>query len=70
MFEFFAEWEVIPFSVDAAAVFESMRSNRVRIATTDLKIASIALANGLVLLTANARDFERVPGLRFENWLT
>ena len=69
MFDFFAEWEVIPFSEVAAAVFESMRSNRVRIASTDLKIASIALANNLVLLTANTRDFEKVPGLRFENWL-
>ena len=35
----------------------------------DLKIASIALANGVLLLSANLRDFEQVPNLRVENWL-
>jgi tRNA(fMet)-specific endonuclease VapC len=34
-----------------------------------LKIASIALANDALLLTANRRDFEKVPGLQLENWL-
>jgi tRNA(fMet)-specific endonuclease VapC len=35
----------------------------------DLKLAAIALIHDALLLTANRRDFERVPGLRFENWL-
>ncbi len=35
----------------------------------DLKIASVALVNEALLLTANRKDFEKVPGLRFENWL-
>lgn len=42
---------------------------RVRVATTDLKIASIAFAADYLLLTANSRDFGAIPGLRFENWL-
>ena len=25
--------------------------------------------NDVLFLTANRRDFEKVPGLRFENWL-
>jgi tRNA(fMet)-specific endonuclease VapC len=36
----------------------------------DLKIASIALANGATLLTRNTRDFQKVPGLQIENWLS
>lgn len=36
----------------------------------DLRIASIALANDLTLVTGNTRHFERVPGLRVENWLS
>jgi tRNA(fMet)-specific endonuclease VapC len=35
----------------------------------DLKIAATALVNDALLLSANRRDFERVPGLRVENWL-
>jgi tRNA(fMet)-specific endonuclease VapC len=34
-----------------------------------LKIAAIAIANDALLLSANLRDFEQVPGLRVEDWL-
>jgi len=34
----------------------------------DLRIAAIAIANDLTLLTRNAIDFERVPNLHFEDW--
>ena len=46
-----------------------IRKSGVRIATMDLKTACIALASNALLLTANRRDFEKVPGLRFESWL-
>jgi predicted nucleic acid-binding protein len=32
-------------------------------------IAAIALARDLTLVTGNVRHFQRVPGLRVENWL-
>ena len=35
----------------------------------DLKIASIALVNDALLITANLRDYSLVPKLRCENWL-
>lgn len=35
----------------------------------DLKIAAVALVNQALLLSANRRDFELVPGLRVEDWL-
>ena len=34
----------------------------------DVLIAGQALAQGLVLVTRNVREFERVPGLQVENW--
>ena len=36
----------------------------------DMLIAAHALALGLTLVTANAREFSRVPGLAVENWLS
>ena len=34
-----------------------------------MKIAATAHARDVLLLTANKRHFESVPGLRFEDWL-
>lgn len=40
-----------------------------RLDDPDLRIASIALAHDLVLVSGNQRRFRRVPNLRLENWL-
>jgi tRNA(fMet)-specific endonuclease VapC len=42
---------------------------RIQVGGMDKKIAAIAIAQNALLLTANRRDFELIPGLRFENWL-
>ncbi len=34
----------------------------------DLKIAAITLANNATLLTRNLADFNKVPGLKAEDW--
>lgn len=34
----------------------------------DLLIASIALANGLMVVTRNTKHFENIPDLRIEQW--
>ena len=39
------------------------------IGNNDLWIASHALANKLILVTNNVAEFERVPGLKVENWV-
>ena len=59
---------VLPFDNNAAAAFTGLAGQRVRIATMDLRIAAIALSHGLTVLTRNARDFSRVPGLVIEDW--
>jgi tRNA(fMet)-specific endonuclease VapC len=38
------------------------------IGSYDLQIAAIALANDLILVTHNTREFERVEGLKLEDW--
>ena len=35
----------------------------------DLRIACIVLAHNATLLTANLRDFRKIPDLRVEDWL-
>jgi len=35
----------------------------------DTMIASTALSNGLIVITANTEHFSRIPGLQSENWL-
>lgn len=34
----------------------------------DLQIAAIALANNLILVMHNTREFSRVKGLQIEDW--
>ncbi|MCE9553343.1 MAG: type II toxin-antitoxin system VapC family toxin [Planctomycetes bacterium] len=61
LLETLGEWEVARWTDDAADQLEQLRRARIRIGTQDLKIASIALANDATLLSANLRDFHRIP---------
>ena len=69
LIDFFSCWMVLPFDDNAAERFVSFRKQKVRTATMDLKIASIAVSKDALLLTANTRDFEMVPNLRIEDWI-
>ena len=60
---------ILPFDAAAASQFEQLRSRKLGVGTADLRIAAIAVSTGQLLLSRNLRDFERVPGLRVENWL-
>ena len=68
-----AEVRVQPFEEAAARVFAEIRvqleSQGQRLDDADLRIAAICVAHDLTLITGNVRHFERVPGLRVENWL-
>ncbi|MEX2139008.1 MAG: type II toxin-antitoxin system VapC family toxin [Pirellulales bacterium] len=69
LIDFFSEWQIIHWNEPAADEFVKLREQRIRIGTQDLKIAAIALANDALLLSANLRDFNKVPLLRVEDWL-
>jgi tRNA(fMet)-specific endonuclease VapC len=66
---FLCDWTIEPFDDFAADRFEQLREAGVRIGTMDLKIASIALVHDALVLSANLKDFSKVPSLRVENWL-
>lgn len=63
----------LPFSSEAAPYFGEIRAILGRqgqpIGPYDLQIAAIALAQNLILVTHNTREFARVPGLIIEDWL-
>jgi tRNA(fMet)-specific endonuclease VapC len=69
LFNFLASWDIILFDAAAADEFLRLRKQRIRIGTQDMKVASIALMNDALLLSANLRDFQRIPHDRVENWL-
>lgn len=65
---------VLPFDADAARRYGALRADLEQrgtpIGDADIRIASIALTRGMVVVTANTRHFARVPDLQVENWLT
>ncbi|MCH7745197.1 MAG: type II toxin-antitoxin system VapC family toxin [Chloroflexi bacterium] len=64
---------VLPFDSAAARRYGEVRAQLERqgtpLADADLRIASIALTNDLIMVTGNVRHFQRVPDLSVENWL-
>ncbi len=64
----FAEAQVLPFDESAANTLASLRGQRIRISTMDLRIASIAISRDMTLLTRNLSDFRKVPGLKAADW--
>ena len=69
VFTLLREWPIAEWNEPAADHLSRLKSLRIRIGTQDLKIACMALAHDALLLSANLRDFEQVPGLRVEDWL-
>ncbi len=66
--QFFSTIPVVPFDMACERQFQALRALRVRVGSQDLRIAATALVHNVVLITRNRRDFEQVPGLRFDDW--
>jgi len=69
--DFCSRLAVLPYSPEAAYHYGSIRATLENagqpIGVNDLHIAAHARSQGLTLVTNNAREFERVPGLLIEN---
>ena len=65
--------EILPLEPPVDRRYAEIRDRLARegkpIGPNDLLIAAHALAADLALVTANIREFQRVPSLRVENWL-
>ena len=69
---FAARLDVLKYDWEAAANTGQLRAELAKLGTPigpyDQMIAGHARSLGLVLVTNNTREFERVPGLRIEDW--
>ena len=68
-----ARVEVMPFDHHAAEHFGQLRAELYKVGQPigpyDMMIAGHARAYGLILISNNIKEFERIPGLRLENWV-
>ena len=64
---------VLAWTSDAADLYGEiaahLQQTGLTIGTMDTMIAAHALAENLILVTHNTRHFERVPGLKLEDWV-
>lgn len=67
-----ARLDVLPFDESAANHFGQLRAELYRVGKPigpyDMMIAGHARSQGLVLITNNTKEFDRVDGLRIDNW--
>ena len=72
--EFASLLEVLPYTAKAAQHYGAIRSALEKVGRTigvnDLHIGAHARSEGLTLVTNNLGEFERVPGLMAENWVS
>lgn len=70
--EFLGLVDMLPLEADTGRRYGELRayleSRGEMIGNHDLWIAAHALSSGLIVVTNNEREFERVPGLKIENW--
>jgi len=68
----YSQLEIYPFDELAARKYSMIRTqlekNGIVISERDLQIASIAMANKLIVVTHNVKEFKRITNLDIEDW--
>jgi len=71
--DFVSRLEVLDYNKKAAAHYGDIRadleSKGMTIGVNDLHIAGHARSEAMILVTNNLREFDRVVGLRLDNWI-
>jgi tRNA(fMet)-specific endonuclease VapC len=63
-----ASFITVRYSEEAEAIFQAFPPSVKRVGRNDCRIAATAIANGLIVVTRNTRDFEKIPNVKFEDW--
>ncbi len=65
---------ILPYESESAVIHAGLRAKLEArgktIGFVDSQIASIAIANNLILVIQNIKDFENIKGLKLENWFS
>jgi tRNA(fMet)-specific endonuclease VapC len=64
----YTQFSVLPFDRRAVDEWLKLKAQKVRVKPMDLRIAAIALANKLTVVTRNIADFSKVPNLKIADW--
>jgi tRNA(fMet)-specific endonuclease VapC len=69
---FLTSFQILSFDQEDARIAGNIRAELERVGRPigpyDYLIAAQSIRHDLTLITANEKEFERVPGLRWENW--
>ncbi len=72
--QFLSIVDILPFDDEAAAEYgkicATLRRRGTPIGAMDMLIAAHAKAKGLIIVTNNVREFERIENLELENWIS
>ena len=66
--KFFYTINILNFDQAVYDIYLKLKSQKRRIGTQDLRIASIALSVDGIVVTRNQKDFGQVPNLGLEDW--
>ena len=53
----------------SSQIYTTLKKSGNLIDDIDILIAGIALSNNLVMVTDNIKHFERIEGIKIENWI-
>ena len=71
--KFIENFELLPFNGKCCQTYAKIRASLEKsgspIGPMDLLIASITMAQNLMLVTNNVKEFRRIKGLSIENWI-
>ena len=71
--EFISHLEVLPYDAKASQHYGQIKASLEKrgeiIGENDIHIAAHAISQGLILVTNNLREFQRVSNLALENWI-
>lgn len=74
LLEFILPFDIFDFNYTAASFYgkirKELKDKRLPISDMDILIASVAMANELIVVTNNEKEFRRISELKVENWKT